>query len=83
MLFYRPKKSGTPEDGRIYGVATVASVEVGNRGAVVATLNGFEWFKSPVELGSVGDPRANPQHSFQPVDGEFMSRVLELAHESR
>ena len=79
VIFYRPKKSGTPEDVCIYTIATVSNVVVGDRRAVEATLRDFEWFPAPVPLDQVGDPRANSQHSFQPVDRSFLARVLELA----
>jgi hypothetical protein len=79
VLFYRPRKSGTPEDGCIYALARIGTVEIGSRGAVDAELRDFVWFQNPVPLAAVGDPRANPQHSFQPVDREFYKAVLELA----
>ncbi|MGD9934243.1 MAG: hypothetical protein AB7T37_11065 [Dehalococcoidia bacterium] len=79
VLFYRPTKSGTPEDGCIYAVARVGTVVVGNRGAVDADLIEFVWFQKPIPLTAVGDPRANPQHSFQPVPRSFFEAVLSAA----
>lgn len=78
VLFYRPVKSGTPEDGCIYARATVATVEIGDRGRVDAGLTDYVVFNA-VPLNVVGDPRANPQHSFQPVSKDFYLRTLEAA----
>jgi hypothetical protein len=79
VLFYRPKGSGTPQDGCIYAVATVDQVEIGAGQLVDAELREYVEFLLPVLLDDVGDPRSNPQHSFQPVDREYFLRVLTLA----
>ena len=71
-------KSGTPEDGCIYARATVATVEIGDRGRVDAGLTDYVVFK-PVPLSVLGDPRANAQHSFQPVSSDFYLRTLREA----
>lgn len=76
VLFYRPVKSGTPEDGCVYATAIVKSVVIGGRGFVDAELMNYTPFADPVPLASVGDPRANPQHSFQPVHDEWVHAVL-------
>ena len=76
VLFYRPVKSGTPEDGCIYAQAKVARVELGDRGLVDARLADFTRFIHPVPLDKVGDPRANAQHSFQRVAEGFYREVL-------
>lgn len=76
VLFYRPVKSGTPEDGCIYATAVVAAVVIGGRGFVDAELRDFEVLAAPVPLNKVGDPRANAQHSFQPVPRAFYEAVV-------
>lgn len=78
VLFYRPTKSGTPEDGCLFARATVAQVELGERGRVDAQLIDYVTFR-PVSLAALGDPRTNAQHSFQPVNRSFYQRALELA----
>ncbi len=78
VLFYRPQKSGTPEDGCIYARATVATVEIGDKGRVDAGLTEYVDF-NPVPLSAVGDPRANAQHSSQPVTRDFYLSTLRAA----
>jgi hypothetical protein len=79
VLFYRPLRSGTPEDGCVFAQATVGRVELGDHGLVDAQLSDYLVFLNPVPLEDVGDPRANPQHSFQPVKRDFYSAVLRRA----
>lgn len=79
VLFYRPLNCGTESDGCIYAVAEVAVVEISERGLVDAHLRNYRPLRSPVPLSEVGDPRRNPQHSFQPIPEEFFVCVMELA----
>jgi len=78
VLFYRPTGSGTPEDGCVFARATVAQVELGDRGRVDAQLVDYVAFR-PVALAKLGDPRANRQHSFQPIARSFYERALKEA----
>lgn len=78
VAFYRPTGSGTTEDGCVYARARVADVELGERGRVDAALDEYVEFE-PVPLTVVGDPRANKQHSFQPIARSFYKAVLEAA----
>ena len=79
VLFYRPVNSGTIEDGCVFATAVVASVTVGDRGFVDASLRDYVVFGRPVPLVKVGDPRRNAQHSFQPVTRQFVLDVLEAS----
>jgi hypothetical protein len=79
VFFYRPLSSRTPQDGCIYAAARVARVELHEDGRVDAALIGFRWFHTPVALERVGDPRANPQHSFQKIRREFASAVFDAS----
>lgn len=76
VLFYRPVNSGTPEDGCIFATAVIASVTVGDRGLVDASLRDYVVLGRPVPLARVGDPRRNAQHSFQSVPRQFFLDVL-------
>ncbi len=79
VLFYRPTKSGTPEDGCIFATAKVCSVVLGDKGIVDAELADYIVLQRPVSIGEVGDPRRNAQHSFQPVSRAFFHQVLQAA----
>jgi hypothetical protein len=79
VLFYRPLRSGTPEDGCVFARARVSAVEVVQGRTVDAYLTDYVGFQRPVPLQEVGDPRANPQHSFQPVDESWYLQVLRRA----
>lgn len=76
VLFYRPVKSGTDEDGCVFATAVVASVTVGDHGLVDASPREYVVFGRPLRLGDVSDPRRNPQHSFQPLPRTFFLGVL-------
>jgi hypothetical protein len=78
LLFYRPLKSGTAEDGSLYATARVAFLEVNGRD-VIAGLGDFVRFLRPVPMASVGDPRDNAQLSLQPVTREWFEAVLAAA----
>ncbi len=79
VLFYRPTKSGTPEDGCIFATAKVWSVVLGDKGVVDAELTAYVAFQRPVSLGKVGDPRRNAQHSFQQVSRAFFDQVFQAS----
>lgn len=79
VLFYRPRGSGTEEDGCIYATAVVGPVVIDRDGSVEARIENFQMLRRPVPLSEVGDPRANAQHSLQPVSREFFVATLALS----
>lgn len=78
LLFYRPVKAGTPEDGCIYATASVGLLEIDGK-SVFARLRDYVAFGTLVPLTDVGDPRDNTQHSLQPVDRDWFQLVLRKA----
>ena len=79
VIFYRPLSSGTPDAGCLYGAARVERVILHADGQVDASLIGFRAFENPLLLKAFGDPRANPQHSFQRVARTYAVGVFESA----
>lgn len=79
VLFYRPLGCGTDEDGCIYARGTVGPVTIERDGSVEASIANFHRFENPVALSAVGDPRANAQHSLQPLSSEFFEAVMREA----
>jgi hypothetical protein len=78
LLFYRPAKAGTPEDGCVYAAAVVGLLEIDGKN-VLARLQDYLVFGNVVPLTEVGDPRDNPQLSLQPVDRDWFEKVLRRA----
>jgi hypothetical protein len=79
VVFYRPVGCGTLEDGCVYASAAIGPVTIERDGTVEAHIHDFHFFERPVPLTEVGDPRANVQHSLQPISEEYFLNVLKRA----
>jgi hypothetical protein len=78
VVFYRPTRADTADAGCFFAIATVARVEVGDRGKVDAILTDYVLLPSPVPIREAGNPRRNNQHSLQAVTRKFFENILHL-----